>query len=198
MLRRPASLFTLALSAALAGCATPTPPVDVTRFHLGQPIERGTIAIEPAPGGDANSLEFRTYAAAVADQLRRIGYVPTDRVGNGLYVAIVDVRRAVRPAGPSRSPVTIGVGGGTGGFGGGVGGGVSFGVGGNRDRTLIGTQLAVQLKRRSDDSIMWEGRARVEAREDAPAAQPGIAAQRLAEALFRDFPGESGRTISVP
>ena len=32
----------------------------------------------------------------------------------------------------------------------------------------------------------------------APAAQPSLAAAKLADALFKDFPGESGRTISVP
>ena len=34
--------------------------------------------------------------------------------------------------------------------------------------------------------------------EKAPAAQPSLAAAKLAEALFRGFPGESGRTITVP
>ena len=78
--------------------------------------------------------------------------------------------------------------------GSGVGGGVSFGLGGNRDRLSVGTQLSVQLKRRSNQTIMWEGRARGEASE----RDSGGLAQRLAAALFRDFPGESGRTISVP
>lgn len=41
----------LGISAALlAGCATtagPLPPTDVIRYHLGEPIPRGTIAVEP-------------------------------------------------------------------------------------------------------------------------------------------------------
>lgn len=197
MRRLPLSMIGLGALVALGACATPTPPVDVTRFHLGQPIERGTIFVEPPPGGDPASLEFGTYAAAVSAQLRGIGYVPTGEIGGALYVAVVDVQRGVRPGAPGRSPVTVGVGGGTGGFGGGIGGGVSFGVGGGKGRDVIATELRVQLKRRSDGSVMWEGRARTEARESAPAAQPGLAAGRLAEALFRGFPGESGRTISV-
>jgi hypothetical protein len=198
MRRLPVTMIGLGALAALGACATPTPPVDVTRFHLGQAIERGTIFVEPVPGGDPSSLEFGTYAAAVATQLRGIGYVPTTDIGRALYVAVIDVQRGVRPAGPARSPVTIGVGGGTGGWGGGVGGGVSFGVGGGgQGRAVIATELRVQLKRRSDGSVMWEGRARTEARESAPAAQPGLAAERLADALFQGFPGESGRTITV-
>ena len=48
----------------LAGCAT-TRPVEVTRFHLNQPIARGTIDVEPLAAGGPASLEFKTYAAAV-------------------------------------------------------------------------------------------------------------------------------------
>ncbi len=32
----------------------------------------------------------------------------------------------------------------------------------------------------------------------SPATQPGIAASKLAEAYFKDFPGVSGETIRVP
>ena len=47
-------------------------------------------------------------------------------------------------------------------------------------------------------AVVWEGRAQTEAPGNAPAAQPGLAADKLARALFQDFPGESGRTITVP
>jgi hypothetical protein len=180
---------------SLGACATRTAPVEVTRFHLGQAIERGGAFIEPAPGGDAGSLEYQTYAAAVSRELARIGFPTADNIATSLFVATVDVARGER-AGMTqrRSPVSIGIGGGTGGFGGGIG----FGIGGGRGGgDVIVTQLSVQLKRRSDQSIVWEGRAQTEASENAPAAQPGIAAAKLAEALFQGFPGESGRTITV-
>ena len=183
---------------ALAACQTATPPVEVTRFHLGRPIERGTVTVEPTTGGDAQGLEFNTYASAVAQQLQRIGYVATPDLTKSLYVATVDVMRGSRAALRERSPVSIGVGGSTGGWGSGVGLGIGFNLGGSRGRDVVVTQLAVQLKRRSDQQVVWEGRAVTEARSGAPAAQPGIAAAKLADALFRDFPGESGRTISVP
>lgn len=200
MIRRLPIAATLGALLVLGACATPTPPVSVTRFHLGQAIEKGTIFVEPVPGRDANSLEFQAYAAAVTAELQRVGYVATDALGKSLYVAVVDIERGTRtgPVGQG-SPVTIGIGGGTGGWGGGVGGGVSFGLGGGgRNRDIEVTQLAVVLKRRSDQQVMWEGRARLEARANAPAAQANLVAGKLANALFRDFPGESGRTISVP
>jgi hypothetical protein len=55
-----------------------------------------------------------------------------------------------------------------------------------------GNQLSVRIKRRSDGTVFWEGRA---ANPSGGAAPAGGA--MLASALFRDFPGESGRTIRV-
>ena len=95
-----------------------------------------------------------------------------------------------------RPPVSIGLGGGSygGGYRGGVGvgGGVSFGIGG-KTRELYVSELSVQLRRRSDNSTVWEGRAITESVGD----QPVETAARLANALFKGFPGESGVTITV-
>ena len=123
----------IALASALAGCATGSrtgaiSPPEVTRFHLGQPIARGQIAVEPFDAADANSIEFRSYAGAVA-------------------------------------------------------------------RELIGTMLEVRIKRRSDGTVFWEGRATMEARVGTADSDRVVAVDQLARALFQDFPGESGRTI---
>lgn len=178
---------------ALGACATPSTPIEVTRFHLGEVNERGNVMVEPAPGAPAG-MEFGMYASAVANELSRLGFAPVDGVGQSLYVAVLDVRTATRERVGDRSPVSIGIGGSTGGWHSGVGAGVSFGLGGNRGGLMVATQLSVQLKRRSDQTVVWEGRARGEAPERDSAALAG----RLANALFRDFPGQSGRTISVP
>jgi hypothetical protein len=45
---------------------------------------------------------------------------------------------------------------------------------------------------------VWEGRSETAVRSRAPAGQPGIAAARLARALFEGFPGQSGQTITIP
>lgn len=197
MARKTYRLMIAAALLSLGACTTPSGPVEVTRFHLGQPIERGSIVIEPINGADRNSLEFRTYSAAVARELQTLGFVPTETAESALFVANVEVTRDTRAALARRSPVSIGIGGGSGGFGGGVGGGISFGLGGGGSGDTVITQLSVQLKRRAGLSTVWEGRAQTEAREQAPAAQPGLAADKLATALFQGFPGESGRTITV-
>lgn len=176
----------------LAGCAATIPPAQVTRFHLNQPIAPGSFTLEPG----IMELEASSYRAAVSGELQRLGF---REVADGTrYLVSVGSNRDEREAAPRRSPVTIGIGGGTGGYGGGVGLGASFGIGGNKSRIDVVTRITVRIVERASGSTIWEGRAETVAPLNAPAAQPGLAAQKLASALFRGFPGESGRTISVP
>jgi hypothetical protein len=194
----------IALVASLGACATNPADrgVEVTRFHLGQqPIARGQITVEPVNPADAGALEFRTYAAPVERQLARLGWNVVGAVGQSEQVATVHVERGTRETiGRGGSSVNVGVGGHTGGWGSGVGVGVGLGLGsllGGGSCDVVGTLMEVRIKRRSDGTVFWEGRAFTEACVDSPEAQPAIAAEKLAEALFRDFPGESGRTIRV-
>src|SRR3546814_2041563 len=72
-------------------------------------------------------------------------------------IATVDVQRGIQPSAlPARSPVTIGVGGGTYGGGLGIGLGTSFGLGKGKSRDITVTTLAAQLKRASDEAVIWE------------------------------------------
>ncbi|MBA3897000.1 MAG: DUF4136 domain-containing protein [Sphingomonadaceae bacterium] len=187
---------------ALGGCAASIPPVDVTRFHLGQDIARGAIAPAPEIAGNTSGLERATYDAAVSRELERIGFPPARDFTAARYTFTTEVTRDARERLARRSPVTIGIGGGSfgGGYSGGFGGGVgaSFGIGGDRSRATVVTRLSVQIRERATGAVVWEGRAETAAPDRAPAAQPALAAEKLAAALFRDFPGESGRTISVP
>jgi hypothetical protein len=196
-------IATLGTAVLLSGCmAGPSlGPVEATRYHLGQPIATASVAIEPMTTNAASvSPEFMTYADAVRAELARLGYSPVAGAPSD-YVAAVSFLRTSRGYVRRRSPVSIGVGGGgfTGGGGGGVGlgGGVSLPVGGGRADEMVATELRVQLKRRSDNTVVWEGRATTETLGNAPTTQPGATAQRLAGALFKGFPGESGITITV-
>lgn len=180
----------------LAGCQTAVAPVEATRFHMGDQTGRGSIAVEPMTLSDDTSIEYRTYAAAVARELQRIGFAEQPSV-NSQYVASVNYIRGARDTmGGGRSPVSVGVGGATGSYGSGVGLGIGINLSGP-PKPIVVTQLNVQIRRRSDRSVIWEGRAVTEAKEGSPAAQPGIAASKLAQALFKDFPGVSGQTIKV-
>lgn len=197
---KPLTFALLASATLLASCASTSSrngPIDVTRYHLGTALsERTTVTIEPLNGASQISPEFQLYADAVRSELVRLGYVPSAELSTG-YIAVVGFSRIPRGAVKDRPPVSIGLGGG--GFGGGrhgggvgLGGGVSFGVGG-KTHQLYTSELTVRLRRRSDNSTMWEGRAITDALGD----QPTETAARLAQALFKGFPGESGVTITV-
>ena len=187
-------------AAALAGCATTAslPPTDVIRYHLGAPIARGTIAVEPLSGGSPASLEFKTYAAAVEAELLKVGYTLPPQGATPDFVASVGFTRTSREGPPRQSPVSIGIGGG--GFSGGrrgggvgLGGGIGFPLGKSRPTELLVAELSVTIKRRADQSPIWEGRA--QGVSDIKGADQQ--ANKLARAVFTGFPGASGRTITV-
>ena len=190
---------TLVLASAamllLPACTAKLPPVEVTRFHVNETIAPGTIAIAPMDDIEANSIEFRTYAIAVSRELTRLGF---SEGANPAYSAEVGYSREARDRLSKASPVTIGIGGGSFGRHVGVGLGTSFGVGGDNSRKMIISRLEVRLKRSVNGTVVWEGRAQTEAPSNAPAAQSGLAADKLSRALFAGFPGESGKTVAVP
>ena len=188
---------------ALAGCAAQMPEARVTRFHLGQPIAPGAVAVEPRDPSLSKDLEFQSYARIVQGELARVGFGIAPDLAKSELVAVTEVQRSWRPSGQARgSSISIGLGGGSGGgwHGGtsvGLGGAVSFPIGKPRERMDALTMLSVQLKRRSEGTVIWEGRAEMAARDGTPAAAPEAAVARLAAALFKDFPGRSGETITV-
>jgi hypothetical protein len=179
---------------ALAGCST-GPTTQVTRFHLNQPIAPGQISVEPMMPADRGSVEFQTYANIVGAQLARIGFTEAPGLARSEQVAVVQVDRAFFD-GPPRSSFSIGIGGGSFGWHGGAGGSVGTTIAG-KPTQYVSTRLIVQIKRRSDGTTIWEGRAETSGRFGRPETQPQAAVERLASAMFQGFPGVSGRTISV-
>lgn len=208
MTRHPPAALLLAAALALGACATAVPPVEVTRFHTNAVAgwatgTRYAIATAPldapgtgTPGAAMPSLEWNSYRTAVDQQLQRQGLVPAG--GNErapLLVRISFDRSEQLPEG-RRSPVSVGVGGSTGSYGSGVGLGIGINLGGGPKR-MADLQLSVRIDDAASGRALWEGRALTAIPVKAPANQPSLAAAKLAEALFKDFPGESGRTISV-
>lgn len=188
---------------AVAGCSTGNNGIDVKRFHLGQPIARDTIAVIAATPAETASLEFSAYAASVANELRAAGFQPVPMGANVAYVATVKITQNVQ-VGPQRSsPVSVGLGGG--GFSGGHGGsavgggvGVSFPIGkGSRDAVEL-DQLSVQIKRRSDSTLIWEGSATTVIDTSSAKSSLANAVPAMARALMTGFPGASGRTEHYP
>lgn len=192
-------LLPLLMLASLSACVVPTGPVEVTRFNrAAEGVVYGTGSYSVEVAGDSaagQGLAASPYLAAVAREMQRVGYI--DKVGGGSDVT-AEVRVSTeRFEAERRSPVSVGVGGSTGSYGSGVGLGVGINLGGG-PKAQVETTLAVRIVRRSDNLVIFEGKAVQVAKAGSPAAQPGIAASKLAQALFQGFPGTSGETIRVP
>ena len=200
MLKQKTSLIAVAgLAFTLAGCAT-TPTAEVTRFHLGGPIPNDSIRVVPAGApparGAAVPLEFQTYAAVVTQDLARLGFRPVP-TGPVAYLAVLDIQQMTRAGMPQSSPFRIGIGGGTSSGNVGIGGGVNIPVGAPRNSDVRVNVLALRIRRESDDTAVWEGRAVQEIPASAQGSTLSAAVPALSGALLREFPGESGRTVIV-
>jgi len=210
------ALLSLSLLLFVAACATPFRS-DVARFHAIQSIAPGsTYSIEAADPEKKDSLEFQTYAARVAQALEARGLRQAPRGVAGDYLLAVDYgvdqgREKIdsRPGfGPS--------------YGYGFGGGGRYGFYGYPystrytgyygwydpywsawgpgafasseiySYTEYGSFLQVQMKAR-EGPVVFEGRAQAETRSrDLTKLVP-----LLVQAMFTDFPGQSGQTVTV-
>jgi hypothetical protein len=196
------SLALLSAALFLSGCAVPTGPVEVTRYNrVAEGIVYGSGSYSvgiTGQGNAADSLAASPYTVAIAREMQRIGYTEKSGGKDGVSDVIADVDIiTTNHFPPKRSPVSVGVGGSTGSYGSGVGLGIGINLGGG-PKPQVETTLSVKIRRRSDSLVIWEGKAVQSAKAGSPAAQTGIAASKLATALFQDFPGKSGETVRVP
>lgn len=181
----------LGAALALAGCVAPVGPVEVNRFHVPDiaALGHGPIRVEPA-SEQADDMEFRAYALAVTRELARIGY---SEASGGQVAVLALTRQLIKPERGS-SPVSVGVGGNAGSYGSGVGVGIGIDLSGPPPE-YVETRLSVVI--RDGARPLWEGRAAFTVRADSPMAQTSLGSAKMAEALFKGFPGVSGETILV-
>jgi hypothetical protein len=166
--------------------------VEVTRFHLAQPLSGQTIAVVPGDGVAVGDLEFNARAAAVAAELARAGFRPVATGQPSALTATMRLESSSREE-QRQSPFSVGIGGMTGGRNVGLGGGMSFPVGRGSTRTITMATLSLQIRRVSDGAVQWEGRAS----ETLQGNNLTAAVPRLARALLTGFPGPSGETVRV-
>jgi hypothetical protein len=177
----------------LAGCTTSAPMADVTRFHLGQPIPVDTVQIVSPAADITTQLNISAAKSAIATELEGLGFRPVD-VATSAYIASFRMDETSQQGPPKPSPFSVGIGGGTGGGNVGVGGSVNVPVGSSRPGDTIRTTLLIlDIKRRSDNSVVWEGRASRITNAKSANPLPG-----LVHALFTAFPGPSGQMVQVP
>jgi hypothetical protein len=205
--------------AGLAACATPF-NANVTRFQTQLPAPQGqsfaVVADDPALAG---GLEFSQYAAHVSQQMQRLGYTPASSPENANLLVRFDYgvdrgRERVRRTGFSDpfydpwygySPFRYRGGFGRGGFGYGRypgfyrGGPWAYGFhdpffgGGIDSYTVYTSGIDLKIDRRADGQRLFEGKA--EALSTSNRLQYLV--PNLVDAMFTDFPGESGRTVRI-
>lgn len=196
---RPMRLAMIAIAAAaLSACTTTyTGPVEVTRFVANErtSLGQGPIVLY-FPDELSNQNAKAAFATAVQAELRALGYTIVEQEGRGIQVAAVrTTRNPVANAG-SDSPVRVGVGGGTGSYGSGVGVGLGFNLGGGDSAPRVISELSVRISG-DDGASLWEGRAQQPVSVKSPYADVDASAQTLAAALFKDFPGGNGETVTI-
>lgn len=196
----------LALVAGLAACSTtPAFNADVSRFAVPLPAPAGqTFAVVAEDPKLAGGLEFATYANAVAAEMQELGYARAAspetadmlvrfdyRVDGGRERVRTDLNGAGFAGGPW---------GRWGAWGGGFG---PWGLGFNdpwlgggpnvRSYTIYTSAIDLKIDRRADGQRLFEGKAEAVSRTNRlPRLVPN-----LVDALFTDFPGNSGETMRI-
>lgn len=198
---KPALFGALSLFIALllSGCVTPVGPTEVRRFHAIENAAAATsqrIAVIPSERFTGGDLEFRVYAQAVESALAAQGYTVVAASASPDQLAMVDYSSQARRVENRRGPVSVGVGGGTGGFRTGLGGGLGLNLGGGSSERVF-ADMRITIEQASDRARLWEGEASGEAKQGSPEAETRTFAAKLVNAMFTNFPGESGESFEV-
>ena len=195
--------LTASLAFGLAACAggAYTGPIEVTRFVSQQPtgLGQGTIAVRFAEELE-NEDAMDAFRGAVSDQLSLLGYTIVGNEEAAGQIATVTTSRSPVEAAQRGGPVNVGVGGGTGTFGSGVGLGVGINLGGGNSTPQVVSELAVAIAANAPEASsqnLWEARAQFPTSVKSPYSPVEINARTLAAAIFKDFPGGDGQTVSL-
>lgn len=201
------------LLAALAAC-TSTFRADVSRFQSQLPAPAGqTFAVVADDPQLAGGLEFSQYARLVEARMARLGYTPAAPEQANLLVRFdygVDRGReriqstgfggGYGAFGPWYGYRGLGYGRfGYGGFGGWGGGPWRYGWydpffdNGIQSYTIYTSGISLKIDRRADNARLFEGQA--EAVSTSNRLQYLV--PNLVEAMFTDFPGNSGETVRI-
>lgn len=192
----------LALALGAAACTTPF-KADVSRFTVPLPAPQGqTFAVVPEDPKLAGGLEFATYAEAVAAEMTQLGYTRAASPETADMLVRFDYRvdggreRVRTDFNGAGAFGPWGRWGGWGGWGGGWGFGFNdpfFGGPDVRSYTVYTSGIDLKIDRRVDGQRLFEGKAEAVSRSNRlPRLVPN-----LVDALFTDFPGNSGETVRI-
>jgi len=191
LMRKTWLIYIVLFIIPLTGCSK-TITSDVTRFHNLPAPNAETIEVVSRDPKLQNSLEFGKYAELVGWYLGKAGYSPPKGPSSHFVARIsygIQSTDGVIDSGP-RSSVAIGAGGGS--HHSGVSVGISFPLGKNDPRQVYIRILSMEIIRRSDGVKLFEGQVTSRGQEGLPLMMP-----YMVDALFQDFPGETGTSNRV-
>lgn len=191
----------------LAACASPF-RADVSRFQSQLPAPQGqTFAIVADDPQLAGGLEFSQYAAYVSQEMAQLGYTPVSSTQDATLVVRFDYgvdngRERIRSTGFSRPYGYFSPWYGYRPIGYYRGGPWAFGYydpffdngyGGIDSYTVYTSGIDLKIDRKADGQRLFEGKAEALSRSD----HLQYLVPNLIEAMFTDFPGNSGETVRI-
>lgn len=204
--RRTALFAVPVLALALSACATPF-KADVARFQALPAPQGQSFVVTASDPRLQGGLEFGQYAGLVTQQMSQLGYVPASDPARADMV----VSFAYTVDNGREKVVSDNFGGGFGaGFGPWGRGGFYgrrafgwgfydpfiFGPGWNNDvrsYTVYTSEIDLKIDRTADNRRLFEGRAEAQSRSK----NLQYLVPNLVEAIFTDFPGQSGETVRI-
>lgn len=196
------------LLASLAACASPF-QANVSRFQSQLPAPEGqTFAVVAEDPSMSGGLEFSMYAKYVDQQMERLGYTPARPENANLIVrfdyGVDNGRDRIRTTGAGGDPFWnpwYGYGYGRfGGYGYYPRRAWSYGWydpffdnGGVTSYTVYNSDVEMKIDRAADGKRLFEGRAEAVSTSD----RLQYLVPNLVEAMFTDFPGDSGDTVRI-
>jgi len=196
----------LALAGSLAACATPF-KADVSRFAAQLPAPQGeSFAVVAEDPQLAGGLEFAMYADLVAEELTELGYTRAASPSEASLLVRFDYdvdngRERVRTSNVGVGPA-FGPWGAWGGWGGGFGFNRGWGVGFYdpwlagpqvRSYTVYTSGIDIKIDSTTTGERLFEGQAQAVSRSN----RLQTLVPNLVEAIFTDFPGNSGETLRI-
>lgn len=178
----------------VSGCASGIES-NVTRFHQLPPANGDSIEVVALDPTQQQSIEFATYAQMIGKKLGDVGYSPPEN-NRSRYVA--ELGYSILPFGETivegRSPVSVGVGVGSGSRRGtSMGVGISTGFGASNNERQYVSRLTLNIIDLTTGNRLYEGHVESIIRDQNLSQTMPL----LINALFQDFPGESGTSNVV-
>lgn len=188
----------LALSACATGLRT-----QVSRYQAMPAPQGQSFVIVPQNPADMGGLEFSRYSELVAQHMQTQGYPRAPSIDQATMVVQLGYGVGDAQTEIVSDPFPR--------YGYGFGWGSPFyysrrsyywgwsdpfwygGYDGVRSYTYYVTELGINIRRKTDNASLFEGRAKARSRTDVLAKT----VPSLVEAMFTGFPGNSGETIKI-